>query len=191
MFPKTKLGKKKHKKHKRELEISLVVEMISKFFKDGPEGKNINILEFGSGEGLQIPYLQQMGNVVALDIYVSNNIKDMKDVNFIKCSITNTPFGEGQFDIIFSSHVIEHVYTTTVTFIYESTRIKLGGPTVEKIQSAISYFPSIKFSLKNTEVRIPGYHPILKAEFSAIITISPLNAIQIKYACVIPIFIIQ
>ena len=111
MFPKTKVGEKKHRKHKRELEISLAIETIFNFFKNNPnfKGKNINILEFGSGNGFQIPYLQQIGNVVASDIYTSNDIKNMKDVNFIKCSIINTPFDEEQFDIVFSSHVIEHI----------------------------------------------------------------------------------
>lgn len=109
MLPKTKLGEKKHRKHKRELEISLAIETISNFLKNDPKGKNINILEFGSGDGFQIPYLRQIGNLAASDIYTSNGIKNMKDVNFIKCSMTNAPFNERQFDIVFSNHVIEHI----------------------------------------------------------------------------------
>lgn len=109
MFPRTKLGEKKHRKHKRELEISSTVEKISNFFNDEIKDKKINILEFGCGDGFQIPYLQQIGNVVASDTYASKEIKEMKDVNFIESSITNTPFSARKFDIVFSNHVIEHI----------------------------------------------------------------------------------
>jgi len=116
MFPKTKLGEKKHRKHKRELEISLAIETITQLFKNDIKGENINILEFGSGNGFQISYLKQIGTVVASDIYISNDIKNMKDVTFVECNITNTPFKEGQFDIVFSNHAIEHIEDTYSAF---------------------------------------------------------------------------
>ena len=77
ILPNTRGDEQKHRKHKRELEISLAIETISNFFKNDPNFKikNINILEFGSGDGFQIPYLQQIGSVVASDIHISNNIR--------------------------------------------------------------------------------------------------------------------
>jgi SAM-dependent methyltransferase len=33
----------------------------------------------------------------------------MPNANFVECSITNTPFEDEQFDLIFSNHVIEHI----------------------------------------------------------------------------------
>jgi ubiquinone/menaquinone biosynthesis C-methylase UbiE len=111
MFPKTKSGEKSHRRKKREIEISFVCEALSSFFKDSTifKTKNFSILEFGSGDGFQIPYLKKIGNLVASDTYKSNNIENMKDVSFVKCSITNTPFSEDQFDLIYSNHVIEHL----------------------------------------------------------------------------------
>ena len=119
MFPKTRLGEKKHRHHKRELEISLAIETISHFLKNNPdfETRRFSILEFGSGNGFQVPYLQQIGDVVASDISTSDGIKDMgDDVSYCECSVTNAPFGDSQFDLVFSNHVIEHIGDLNTAF---------------------------------------------------------------------------
>jgi ubiquinone/menaquinone biosynthesis C-methylase UbiE len=104
------VGEKIHRKYKREKEISLIIERISNIKKfTNLERKDVNILEFGSGDGFQIPYLRKIGTPIASDIYTSVDIRKMKDVVFYECSITNTPFRDSQFDIIFSNHVIEHI----------------------------------------------------------------------------------
>jgi SAM-dependent methyltransferase len=46
---------------------------------------------------------------VASDIYISDGIRNMRDIDFVECSITDTPFDEAQFDIVFSNHVVEHI----------------------------------------------------------------------------------
>ena len=107
---------RKHREHKRSLEISLAIDSITSFLKSNCAERNVNILEFGSGDGFQIPYLQKIGPVVASDVYTSKNIKNMKNVNFTKCSITNTPFNKEQFDIIFSNHVFEHIEDKSMAF---------------------------------------------------------------------------
>ena len=71
--------------------------------------RKIHTLEFGCGDGFQIPFLEKLGNVVASDIYVSDDVKKLKDVTFVQCSITNAPFQQGQFDLVFSSQVLEHI----------------------------------------------------------------------------------
>jgi ubiquinone/menaquinone biosynthesis C-methylase UbiE len=111
MLPKSKSGENRHRKHKREMEISLIIKTISNLIKNNPtlKNKNIKILEFGSGSGFQIPYLQKIGSLVVSDIFISDDIKKMKDIDFRECCITNTPFNDSQFDIIFSNHVIEHI----------------------------------------------------------------------------------
>lgn len=111
MLPKSKSGVNRHRKYKREMEISLIIKTIFNLIKNNPtlENKKIKILEFGSGSGFQIPYLQKIGSLVVSDIYISDDIKKMKDIDFHECSITNTPFNDSQFDIIFSNHVIEHI----------------------------------------------------------------------------------
>ena len=120
MFPKSKTDEKKHRKHKRQIEITMAIDAIfnirenfsSTYFKT----KETNILEFGCGDGFQIPYLKQKGNVIALDVKKSNDIENIQDVEFVECSIANTPFGDGYFDIIYSNHVVEHIDDTTGTF---------------------------------------------------------------------------
>jgi len=111
MFPKTRLGEKEHRKRKRELEIELIIQEISDLLEEGGSSKtgNMNILEIGSGDGFQIPYLEQIGNVVASDLYLSDDIGKVNRPNFCKCSITNAPFRDGYFDLIFSNHVLEHI----------------------------------------------------------------------------------
>jgi len=109
MFPKSNYESTLHRERKRHKEISIAIDEISYSLKDNLDTKNINILEFGCGDGFQIPYLKHLGKVVASDIYSSEGIKKMQDTEFIECEITNTPFNNRQFDVVFSNHVIEHI----------------------------------------------------------------------------------
>ena len=111
MLPKSKSDENSHRKNKREIEISLIIKTISNLIKNNPTlgNKYINILEFGCGTGFQIPYLQKIGSLVVSDIFISDDIKKMKDIDFHECSITNSPFNDSQFDIVFSNHVIEPI----------------------------------------------------------------------------------
>jgi len=124
MFPKTKSGESAHRERKRHLEIGIIAEEISSVLKNSPDfdNKNISILEFGSGDGFQIPYLKRLGTVVASDIYASDGIRSLQDVEFVQCEIAHTPFDNGQFDIIFSNHVIEHIDDITCA-LHETQRI--------------------------------------------------------------------
>ena len=110
MLPKTKSGERVHRERKRHMEINIISQEIASILKNRSDfDKNIHILEFGSGEGFQIPYLKRLGKTVASDIYTSDGVKSLQDVEFVECGITHTPFDNGQFDIIFSNHVIEHI----------------------------------------------------------------------------------
>ena len=82
--------------------MSTVLKTDEEFNKRKPQ-----ILEFGCGNGFQIPYLRQLGNVTASDIYRSEKLP--RDCMFVKTDITNSPFGNSEFDVIFSNHVIEHI----------------------------------------------------------------------------------
>lgn len=67
------------------------------------------VLEFGCGDGFQIPYLQKIGKVTALDVCLSETLQRVPGVRFCEASVTETPFEEHCFDMIFSNHVIEHL----------------------------------------------------------------------------------
>ena len=111
MFPNSSDGEKLHRKRKREMEVSLSVGFIEKLQKDTQckkKLKDVNVLEFGCGDGFQVPYLKKIGNVIASDVY-RGELRDVTDFEFVECDITNTPFESRFFDIIYSNHVIEHV----------------------------------------------------------------------------------
>jgi SAM-dependent methyltransferase len=110
MWPRTLRGEEKHRQHKRTEEVKLVLGFIRQLRAiDSSFISNTEILEFGSGDGFQLPYLQTIGHVTATDLYRSDNIKKYNGIEFVKCSITTAPFRANKFDIIFSNHVIEHI----------------------------------------------------------------------------------
>lgn len=93
------------------MEMDLIIGTMSDLIGGDPaQGKkHIRVLEFGCGNGFQIPYLNKIGSVTASDVYTNDDIKEMKGLDFHECSITNTPFRDSHFDVVFSNHVIEHI----------------------------------------------------------------------------------
>jgi ubiquinone/menaquinone biosynthesis C-methylase UbiE len=107
----------KHRRRKRELEIELILQTVLDYLQKRQYGENtIQSLEFGCGDGFQIPYLQQISKVTAIDVYTSEEIERKPLDNFFECSISETPFQDEQFDLIFSSHVIEHIEDLDASF---------------------------------------------------------------------------
>ncbi|MBM4263279.1 MAG: class I SAM-dependent methyltransferase [Deltaproteobacteria bacterium] len=108
VLPNTREQEYEDRRRKRQMEVSLIIENLQRFLQASPSAKNrkLNILEFGSGDGFQIPYLKKIGNVIGSDIYTSDGVKKLPGAQFVECSIAETPFAAEQFDIIFSNHVI-------------------------------------------------------------------------------------
>ena len=127
MLPKTISGERAHREYKRRLEIDMIIRELAFNIRNDLmlNNKDINILEFGSGDGFQIPYLQRLGRVIASDIYISDGIKEAQEIEFAECKINRAPFKKGQFDLIFSNHVIEHIEDLENVF-YEIKRIGSG-----------------------------------------------------------------
>ena len=111
MYPRTHKGEKSYQLKKRRLEIQIIISAIENQIKKKSSGFNhsLNILEFGCGNGFQIPYLQKLGVVTATDIIIPQNLNRIKQANFVECDISNSPFLDHQFDLVFSNHVIEHI----------------------------------------------------------------------------------
>ena len=126
MFPKSTEGEKRHRKRKRKLEVGFSIDAIKCMLKN-TQGKkihaDINVLEFGCGDGFQIPYLKKLGTVVASDVY-RGELKDLQGAEFVECDITNTPFVDDFFDVVYSNHVIEHVENLDGAF---DELIRIGG----------------------------------------------------------------
>jgi ubiquinone/menaquinone biosynthesis C-methylase UbiE len=108
-----------HRKAKRKLEMNLIISHLNKLIdnkKDKKDKKDIKILEFGSGDGFQLEFLSKLGSVIGSDL--ENNLStNIGNAKFIKCSITETPFEDDFFDIIFSNHVMEHIENLDKAFI--------------------------------------------------------------------------
>ena len=112
MLPNTQKREYEHRREKRELEAQLIIEAIERYLRTRPQPNRITgakIFEFGAGDGLQIPYLRRLGNVISSDIYTSERILREKPVQFVECSVTDTPFRNAEFDVIFANHVIAHL----------------------------------------------------------------------------------
>lgn len=108
MLPKSRAQETEHRRRKRSREVGLIVERILGVLRSRA-GKPAEILEFGSGDGFQIPYLATLGGVVASDLYRSDEIRRLKAARFVQSSVSDAPFRDEQFDVVFSNHVIEHL----------------------------------------------------------------------------------
>ena len=107
-----------HRFKKRTREIALTRKAISSalFERDSQNSsKKFNILEFGCGDGFQLHELSKIGNVTASDLYKSHEI-NTKEITFVECDISDTPFTNNYFDVIYSNHVIEHIEDTANAF---------------------------------------------------------------------------
>lgn len=97
----------RHRKHKREVEIKETIRVLQRDFPKFKAGE-FKILEFGAGACDQVLALQKLGSVTAIDIYTHERIRE-QNINFFECSITDTPFLDNEFDIIYANHVIAHI----------------------------------------------------------------------------------
>jgi SAM-dependent methyltransferase len=96
-----------HRKRKRNIEMNIIVEQLKLFIT---ESESNNILEFGCGDGFQIPFLKSLSeNLVAIDININNELKCLYPNIVNNLSINSTNFNDKQFNLIFSNHVIEHL----------------------------------------------------------------------------------
>ena len=111
MFPNKRYEEILDRSRKRKMEIRLIIKEIHSVIQNDRDltQKNLSILEFGSGRGYQIPYLRLLGNLVSSDIYTSKEVKSMPAIQFVECDITQSPFEDESFDVIFSNHVLEHI----------------------------------------------------------------------------------
>lgn len=111
MWPRSKEGTIRYRNWLRDREAALIVERVRRRYpKLATNGHDPLILEFGSGEGHQLPVLRELGRVVATDVYINPHLKLARPGDpFLVCDITRPPFRAGTFDLIFSNHVLEHI----------------------------------------------------------------------------------
>lgn len=72
--------------------------------------KNKNVLEVGCGRGLLANRLSKNNKVTACDIVISKNIKKtFPKVNFQEANIEQLPFKDNSYDVVITTHTLEHV----------------------------------------------------------------------------------
>lgn len=99
-----------HRQVKRHAEIVKILAEVDIFLQASQTpAQDLKILEFGCGNGFQIPYLKKLGKVFATDIYSSDEMAREDDFAFCESDINDLPFLNNTFDIIFSNHVVEHL----------------------------------------------------------------------------------
>jgi ubiquinone/menaquinone biosynthesis C-methylase UbiE len=116
-----------HRQAKRHAEIVRILFETEIFLKSTQSPlQNLKILEFGCGNGFQIPYLKKLGQVFATDIYSSDEMAIEDGLNFCESNINQLPFSNNTFDIIFSNHVVEHLPEPQKSFM-ELNRVAKKG----------------------------------------------------------------
>ncbi len=142
--------------HRRYLEFLSYLEIFpNKHYKD--------VLELGCGIGYQSAFLSKIANrVVATDLdeedIVSHapgmqkaiellNRLEIKNVDLISCSAENLPFEDNSFDMVYSSHVLEHIPDQQMALKEIYRVLKPGGihfcvvpTTMEKIYAFFNFY---------------------------------------------------
>lgn len=104
----------------RTFELNLVINLLETIITK--EKKDTKILEIGSGTGWQAKKLQELGyKVEAIDLSNSNYVND-RVFNITDYDGVNIPFENKEFDVIFSSNVLEHILKIE-DFQYEMQRV--------------------------------------------------------------------
>lgn len=131
MIPKSAVATKIHLRGKREREVTLAMSAVGEILQRAGRlgAADFAVMEFGCGDGFQIPHLRKFGKVSASDLYCSDGIRAMTDLEFYECRIEKTPFKDQQFDLIYSNQVFQDIPEAVLPDIYlELKRIlKPGG----------------------------------------------------------------
>ncbi len=115
----------RHRESKRNREMQRAVVSLAGYLPGNRRERKI--LEFGSGDGYHVPYLSGLGAVTASDKYPPDTVRYSDEgVSYVTCDIRTAPFADGEFDLIFSSHVLEHIADISRAF-EEIKRIGKGG----------------------------------------------------------------
>lgn len=109
MLPQSRRRERAHRERKRQREMASIIDAIRPRLDDTRDAAHRRVLEFGCGDGFQIPFLRALGDVVASDVTIAPGLRSFTDVALVRCDLEAAPFAAETFDVIFSNHVMEHV----------------------------------------------------------------------------------
>jgi len=71
---------------------------------------DMDVLFAGCGDAVEVNEFRSVGcRMTAIDIQLHEGLRSDSEVRFVECPIEQMPFGDGSFDVILCSHVLEHV----------------------------------------------------------------------------------
>lgn len=101
----------------RKVELDCIIKRL-------PEKKEIKILEIGGGDGYQAKYLADKGyDIISIDNYP----KKPQIFEVQKKSVSKLDFPEEYFDVIISSHVLQHIKEIDLAFHEMKKVLKKNG----------------------------------------------------------------
>lgn len=129
MYPRGSEATKLHLRRKREREVTLAMSAVAELLRAAGRlgAPDFTVMEFGCGDGFQIPHLRQFGRVSASDLYTSDGVKAMRDLEFHECRIEHTPFQTGQFDLIYSNQVFQDIPESILPDVFAELK-RIGKP---------------------------------------------------------------
>jgi SAM-dependent methyltransferase len=145
----------------RLYELTKVSELVNSFGYNSPR-----ILDLGAGAGWQASELSKLGfRVSAIDIPTSNHqsTRIWPVIDFDGCNI---PFPDAEFDIVYSSNVLEHVVNLTQLNDDIHRVLRPGGRVIHYLPtpawrawSLVAFYPSLAYDVWRRLLPINRYAP--------------------------------
>ena len=163
--------------HRRALEMQSYVDLM-------PETKDLRILELGCGIGYQSAMLAKISkSVVATDLPNESVVDhapgmaaaaelhkhlEIDNVKLVPCSAEELPFEDSSMDMVFSSHVLEHIPNQQKALNEIYRVLKPGGFHVcivpvrfEKLYAFISFYSYLLKASLNRVAKLFAKYPVV------------------------------
>jgi SAM-dependent methyltransferase len=108
MMPSENHGQVDRRAQVRRREFDATIAIMRRVIPKDQIGR-LRILEFGCGSCESARYLCQLGHLVATDVQKNSPLYLPPTAEFRIADIHHTEFSNGQFDVLFSSQVLEHL----------------------------------------------------------------------------------
>ncbi|HZU31267.1 MAG TPA: methyltransferase domain-containing protein [Candidatus Angelobacter sp.] len=133
-------------------------ELARVFSRYGERFKGADVLEIGSGSGVQLKAIQRLArSAKGIDV-CNGNYSQHRIIDVIDYDGLNIPFPDSSFDLIFSSHVLEHLIDEPQLYKEMARVLRPGG-------TAIHVVPTITWRLWSSIVHYPDVAVRIASKF--------------------------
>jgi SAM-dependent methyltransferase len=111
MWPRGAIGQIQIRTKVRDREAALILNVLDPLLRQARQsGGNLRVLEIGSGSGDQTSRWLELGQLIATDIRLHQNLRlPRRGASFVLCDVQLLPFRSASFDVIVANHVLEHI----------------------------------------------------------------------------------